>query len=844
MLANGPRGAAGGARASAPVLSRLTEAIAQDTRHAVRALRATPGFTLTALVCLAVGIGANATMFGIADRLFLKPPSGIHDPSAVVRVSFDRTMGGGMGTPGGGPGSYPDFNDLRTRATKGSAPAFASIAAYSSETFDYGTGADARRLGGQAVTAQYFDVLHTRPALGRFFLPEEDSVALTHPVAVVSYSFWQREFGSDPHIIGRVIKIDGRDFTIIGVAERGFSGFDLQPLDVWIPLHELPAGPGPAAFTERHAFWLTLVARLAPGVSRAVAEVRATTLKRQVDPVMAPDLDPHLRVLTGPLLEADGPQRSSQASIALWLLGAVGFVLLIACANVANLLLARGAQRRREIAVRQSLGARRGQLFRPLLAESLVLAILGGALGLVLSAWIAGITTFFPLPPGTAAVDTRVIAFTAALSVITALLAGMVPAVVSTGGDLTSGLKDGAPRSGRSHSVAQAGLLVVQAALSIVVLAGAALFVRSLRNVRAIDLGIDADHIVLATLDLQGSAYDSTARNELTRRLVDRLSALPGVRAVSYQGLPPFQGIITLRTQLPGQDSSTSDRRPVYANFVGPGFLRAVGTPLRRGRDIAETDRSNTQPVIVINQTMATRLWPGRDPIGQCLEFSGIESDAPPACHYVVGVMGDAKIQDVTEKPQAYYVMPFSQLTMGLPPTLLIRTSSDPRRVLPDVRSTIAGLAPNLPNLDVRLLSDAIDPRLQPYRVGAVLFTVFGVLALGLAAIGLYGVVAYVVAQRTREAGVRIALGALEGDVVRVMGGQGMRPALMGVVLGVGIALMLTRFIASQLYGVSPTDPATFAVAALLLSAVAALACYLPARRAAHVDPVIALRSE
>jgi putative ABC transport system permease protein len=845
MFAHNRTGDADIAATSAPAASRFFELVAQDARHALRALRATPGFTLTALLCLAVGIGANATMFGVADRLFLEPPAGIHDPGSVVRVYFDRATGG-VRTPGGGGGSYPDFTDLRTRATSGARAAFQSIAAYSKETFDYGVGADVRRLEGQAVTAQYFDVLHTRPALGRFFLPEEDSIAFSHPVAVVSYSFWQREFGGDPGAIGRVIKIDGRDFTIIGVAERGFSGFDLQPLDVWIPLHELPAGPGPSAFTERHAIWLPLVARLASGVSPSTAAARATTVKRQIDPVMAPDLDPRVRVLTGPLLEANGPQRNSQASIALWLVGAVAFVLLIACANVANLLLARGTRRRREIAVRQSLGARRSQLVRPLLAESLMLAILGGALGLVLSAWTAGIMTFFSLPPGTALIDLRVVAFTAVLSVITALIAGVMPAVLSTRGDLTSALKDGTLKTGRGQSSVQAVLLVVQATLSIVVLAGAALFVRSLRNVHAIDLGVDSDHLVLATLDLQGSTYDSTARKELTRRVVDRLSTLPGVRAVSYEGLAPFQGVMGLRAQLPGQDSSTSDRRPMFANFVGPDYLRAAGTPLLRGRDIAETDRANTQPVIVVNETMAARLWPGRDPIGQCLQISvgPPRSGAPATCFYVVGVMGNGKYISVTEDPAAYYVMPFSRLPMGLPPTLLIRTSGDPHRLLSDVRTTITSVAPNLPNLDIRLLSDAIDPLLQPYRIGAVLFTVFGVLALGLAAIGLYGVVAYVVAQRTREAGVRIALGAPEGAVVRVMGGQGMRPALIGIVLGVGMALVLTHLIASQLYGVSPSDPGTYVVVALVLSAVAALACYLPARRAARVDPVIALRSE
>jgi putative ABC transport system permease protein len=821
-------------------VSTLSEVLWRDLRHAVRSLSRSPGFTSVSVLCLALGIGANATMFGVADRLFLRPPPGIHEPAGVVRVYIERNTGG-IRTPGGGPGSYPDFQDLNAGATAGVYKAFTAIAAFSSERFDYGVGAAARRVDGQAVTARYFDVLHARPSLGRFFLPEEDSIVSANLVAVVSHSFWQGELGADPHAVGRTIKIDGRDFTVIGVAERGFSGFDLQPLDVWIPLHALPNGPGPDAFTERRAIWLAMVARLAPGVSPPVAQSRATTVKRQVDATAAPEFDKNVRVTTGPLLEADGPQRSPSASIALWLLGAVGLVLFIACANVANLLLVRGARRRREIALRLSLGARRAQLVRPLLVENFVLAVVGGGLGLVLSLWSAGVVRVFALPTGASAVDGHVLAFTIAVSVITALVSGLVPALMTTRADIAMVLKGGSRRSGHSQSRTQSVLLVVQTALSLVVLTGAGLFIRSLHNVRAIDLGLDSDHIILATLDRQGSTYDSVARDELTHRVIARLAALPGVVGVSYVGLPPFQGLVGLRVRLVGRDSSQLDQRGMFANFVGPDYLRANGTPLRRGRDFGDADRANTLPVVIINETMARRLWPGQDPIGQCIQIS---MRPPMVCRYVIGVMGDGKYVSMTERPLAYYLLPYSQINMGLPPTLVIRSGGDAHRLVPDVRQVIANTASDLPNVDVRPLSDEIDPQLQPYRIGAVLFTLFGLVALALAAMGLYGVVAYVVTQRTQEAGVRLALGARGGTVLGLMVRQGMQPALLGAAIGVVGALLVTRLFRSQLYGVSPTDPLTLVAVALALCAVAALACYVPARRALRIDPVIALRSE
>jgi putative ABC transport system permease protein len=429
---------------------------------------------------------------------------------------------------------------------------------------------------------------------------------------------------------------------------------------------------------------------------------------------------------------------------------------------------------------------------------------------------------------------------------------GLVPAFINTRADLAGSLKDGTLRGTGGRSGVQTGLLVMQAALSLVVLAGAGLFVRSLRNIRALDLGFDARHIVLAAVTLPGSGYDSAAQAALYDRAVERLSALPGVVGVSYEAVSPFRGELGLPVVLPGQDSA-SNNQDTFTNFVGPDFLRANGTTLRSGRDISSQDRSGTLPVTVVNETMAHRLWPNANPIGQCMKIGG--GPARPAvrasCTYVVGVMADAKYMEVTEEPKAFFLLPNSQqrLTVGRgnlgpTPTLVVRGRGDPHRLAPEVRQAMETLAPDLPPVDVRALADVVDPQIQPYRISAVLFTSFGLVALFLAAIGLYGVVSYVVAQRTREVGLRLALGARGSDVRALMVRQGMAPALLGTAIGLIGALYVTRFFSSQLYGISPTDPLTLAAVAMGLCAVALVACYFPARRAAGVDPVIAMRVE
>ncbi len=462
------------------------------------------------------------------------------------------------------------------------------------------------------------------------------------------------------------------------------------------------------------------------------------------------------------------------------------------------------------------------------------------------------------LPAAAAVLDARVLVFTAVVSIVTAVLFGLAPAFISTRAEGTLALNNGSMRSGTGRSPTQTALLVLQAALSLVVLAGAGLFVRSLRNIREVDLGMDASHVVLADLKLPESGYDSAARAALYDRLVERVSALPGVVGVSYEAVPRFRALLNLAVSLPGRDSMSTDRRGTPVNFVGPDYLRANGTPLRSGRDISDQDRARTLRVAVVNETMAKRFWPAANPLGRCIlvhsdegrQRGGASSGAPP-CTYVVGVMADGKYLSLTEDPTPFYLLPNSQQRLevgphglGPMPTLIVRGRGDPHRLAPEVRRAIEELAPDIPSVDVHALADVVDPQIQPYRIGAVLFTSFGLVALFLAAIGLFGVVSYVVTQRTREVGVRLALGARGAHVRALMVRQGMVPALVGTAIGLLGALYVTRYFSNQLYGVSPTDPLTLGAVAVGLCAVAALACYVPARRAARVDPVIAMRVE
>lgn len=805
-----------------------------DLRYAFRSLTQQPGFVAVAVLTLAFGIGGTTTMFGVLDGLFLSPPAGVREPDDLVRIYVVRRSGR-IRYPGGGGGSYPDLEAMRAGGR-----AFAGLAAFSYvRNFDYGRGARAQRIRGQPVTGNFFAVLGVRPGLGRLFDPADDAASAERTV-VLGHGFWLREFGGDPEALGRGIELDGQRFTVVGIVNSDFTGLGAEAVDVWVPL---AAVTSPGRMGEPLSIWLSFVGRLPPAASRQQAAADAATALRHAASAV-PGLDPEPSVLLGPLNDRSTPERSQSANIALWLALATGVVLLIACANVANLLLARGATRRREMAVRLSLGVSGTQLVRQLLTESLVLSLVGGAFGLLLAVWGTDLVRQFPLPPSAARVDPRMIGFTLAVSLATGLIFGIAPALQALRTDPAAGLKaadPAAPGRGRLRS----GLVAFQVALSLALLIGAGLFVRSLAQVLAIDPGVDADRVLVASLKLEEAGYDDAARDAFYDRAVERLRALPAVEEASLARFAPLplQGAVIISFHVPGRDTLTIDEGP-YQNVVAPGFFQTTGMRLLRGRDFDERDRAGAEPVAIVNETMGRLLAGGGDALGMCVPLG--QQARTGGCTRIVGVVADARVRYLQERIVPYVFQPRGQHSLGriFTPAILIRARGEPGALAPSVRAAIQGLDAGLPYVSVQPMESLYDREVLPFRISARLFTLFGVLALGMAAVGLYGVLAHLVAQRTREIGVRVSLGARAAHVVRLVVRQGMLPVAAGLGIGTVVALLVTRFLESLLYGVSARDPLTFVVVPVVLVAAALLASYVPARRATKVDPMVALRYE
>lgn len=805
-----------------------------DLRYALRSLRNHSGFTAAAVLTLGLGIGGTSTMFGVLDGLFLSPPAGVSEPDDVVRLYIVRRAGS-IQAPSGGGGSYPDLEAMRTGGRN-----LAGLAAFDYPgSFDYGRGERAARVRGQAVTADFFSVLGIRPALGRLFVPDDDASG-TVPVAVLGHGFWRREFGGDSGVVGRAIELDGRTFTMVGIADPEFTGLGAEPLDVWVPVVAITS---PRERADALYLWLNFVGRLRPGASGTQAATDAATALRHAASVV-PELDPAPSVVLGPLNDRSGPQRPQSASIALWLALATGIVLVIACANVANLLLARGATRRREMAVRVSLGVSGGRLVRHVLTESMVLALLGGTVGLVLAVWGADLARQFPVPPSAPRLDLRLIGFTLAVSLGTGLMFGLAPALQALRTDLAAGLKAADPGAAARGGL-RAGLVAFQVALSVALLISAGLFIRSLARVYAVDAGVDAGRVLVASLKLEEAGYNGTARDAFYDRAIERLRALPDVEQASLARFAPLDGAaMTISFRVPGGDTLAIEEGP-YQNVVASGFFETTGMRLLRGRGFTERDRAGSEPVAVLNQTMARLVAGGNDPIGACVPLGA--QTRTGGCTRIVGVVADARHRYLQETAVPYVFLPRGQypLASGFrDPAILIRARGEPVKIAPSVRGAIQSLAADLPYISLQPMESLFDWYVLPFRIGARLFTLFGVLALGMAAVGLYAVLAHLVAQRTREIGVRVSLGARAGQVVQFVIRQGMLPVAVGLGVGMPAAFIATRFIRSLLYGVSARDPVTFLVVPVVLVAAALLASYLPARRATKVDPMVALRAE
>jgi predicted permease len=825
--------------------SSLMDSIAQDLAHAWRGIRRAPGFALVVILTLGLALGANATMFGITDRLLLQPPAGIGEPDEIRRVLVARWING-LGEPSASM-SYPNFVDLRDRGRS-----FAQVAAMSEATYSLGLGAEARPVRVMLVTGQYFPLLRVPPFLGRYLGEAEDVPPSGMPVAVLSYAFWQAGFGGDSGVIGRAIPLGNRSYTVIGVAPRGFNGTELAPVDLWIPLSTRADATFEGWRESRGAFWLESIARLDTGVSAEAAELDATRASRLAH---LEDRDEFHRKAEARLVALSGGAPSGATAgtlrMSVWLLSVAAVLLLIACANVANLMLARGLTRRGEIAVRLALGVSRGRLFRQLLTESLLLAALGGLAGLAIARWSADLIRAILLPDtawSQGPLNSRVLAVTVASTLFCALVAGLFPLWRGTRGDLATQLHGGM-RSTPSHSRQfRGGLLLLQTSLCTALLIGAGLFLRSVRQVRDADLGFRPRELALVSVDLESFG---ASRDEITafyRQAIDRLRSTPGIAAVGASIGAPFISNYGKRIQVAGMDSMPrlAGGGPYYVR-VTAGTLDALGVRLVRGRLLtAEDDRLGAEPVTVVTERTARLLWPERNPLGECL-LVGQER----TCHRVAGIIADLHLQSLDEdaenaRPSLLFFTPLGLAAAAdaVPEQLLVRTTAPLEEALETVRRALLSLRPDLPYVRMLSYQERIDGIARSWQLGASLLTVFGGLSLLIAAIGLYGVLSYAVTQRRQELGIRSALGATPESLMRLVVQYGVVAAGVGVALGAGLALAVSGRLQPLLFRTEARDPLVFAATAALVLVIALAASVLPGRRATRADPLEALRAD
>ena len=822
-------------------------AIGDDTRYALRQLRRAPGFAAAVIITFALGIGANATMFGLVDRLLLREPMHVADPERVVELAATWPR------PDGSPVNqrtvpYPTYKALRGALLQEGAEEVGA-SAWSVLDLSLGRGESARRAAGVLVSASFFPTLGVRPARGRFFLPEEDVEPVGAPVAVISHALWKRMYGGADSAIGRAVEIGQRSYTIIGVAPKGFSGAELRSVDVWLLISgaEGMRFPGQTWATATDATWIRVFVRIAPGVTAERIAARATPVNLALGPKRMRELG--ARMTATPLSRSIRNDRDGvTAKVAGLLAGVSGFVLLIACANVANLLLARALRRRQEIAVRLALGVTPGRLVVQLLTESVLLALIGGACALAVVQWGGSLVRTIILGDlgwTESPLDGRVLAYTLGASTLTGILAGLVPAMQASRPALTAALKpaghiDGAAGRTRTRTI----LLVTQAALAVVLLVGAGFFIRSVHNLNALPLGMDPDRVLLATMDLQPTGAKAADVDALFRRIEERVRGLPGVRSAVVAATVPGRMTYMDNVLVPGRDSlPTPPGGGPYLNAVRPGYFGVMGTRILRGRDFSEADDAGKRQVTIVNETFARLVWPGEEAIGKCLR---VGSDTAP-CAEVIGVSENSRRQNWIEDEILHVYLPLSLgATRWMTSRLLVvrPVDGDPARLTAAVRRAMHQSAPNLPYAQIRPLEELYAGELRPWRLGAAMFGAFGLLAIVLAAVGLYGVIALDVTQRTRELGVRIALGARPGDVVRLVMRHALLVVAVGAALGTAIALVARPVVEPMLFRVSAGEPAIYVGVVCILLVVALVASLLPSWRATRVDPAVALRGE
>ena len=814
----------------------------QDLRYALRILAKSPAFTAVAVLSLALGIGANSAIFSFVNVILLKPIPVDHPAGIASVFTTDQR------NPGNLPLSHLNYKDLREQNQ-----VFTDMAAFTFAQLNWSTGSESDQIPAQVVSGNYFALLGAQPALGRGFLPEED--VKPTPVAVVSHGFWERSLGTDPTIVGKTLTLNRTPFTVVGVAQPGFTGTLLGGgPSLWVPMsmHDV-VQPNFDWYEQRRGLFLFAFGRLKPGVTVQQASANMKTVFAQLEQAFPVD-NKGRSAGAVPLLDArlnpGGQGGAPVVQISMILMTVVGIVLLIACANLANLLLARASKRRKEIAVRLALGAERTRLVRQLLTESVVLSIIGGVLGILLAYWllhaVAAAELPLPLPVSDeTAIDARVLGFTALLAVATGLLFGLAPAIQASRPDVVPVLKNetiASAHGGRGifgfFSLRQV-LVVSQVALSLISLIAAGIFLRSLRDAQTIDTGFETRGVLVMTFNLGREGYTPERGQLFYEQVAERVAGLPGVRHATVAQNPPLAGGFARSVFPEGEDTTTRDRILVQVNPVGLRYFDTMGIPLVRGRDFARTDTTGAPLVVIVNETMAQRFWPGQDAIGKRFKFFGDKDFTT-----VIGVARDSKYNGVAEDPIPFIFEPIRQ-NYSPAATLHVRADGNAAGLAAAVRRSVQEIDPTLSVFNIRTLDEQVAQSLAPLRTNVIVLTAFGLLALLLASIGLYGVASYSVTQRTREIGVRMALGASRSSVLRLVLGQGLVLVAAGLVVGLIGALALASAIPTQLLpNVSPRDPLTFAGTATLLAVVAVVASYIPAQRATRIDPLIALRTE
>jgi predicted permease len=828
-------------RQTLPVL----EVLMQDLRYGLRMLRKNPGFTAVAVLSLALGIGANTTIFTVVNAILLSALPVRDLPHLVQMDTVDSKTLVTQARSEKLQMSYPNFQDYRRENQ-----VFTDLAAFMPTAVTWSGGAEPRQVQAQLVSATYFDVLGIRPAQGRFFMPDEDTKPNGNDVAVLSYALWANKLGSDPGIIGKPLIFDARPYTVIGIAPRGFRGTItfFSPEQVWIPTSmkdQILGGKEKDYFNERRFLSVNVFGRLKPGLEMTAAEASLKTMATHLETEFPKD-NMGRSVALSPLADAAvGVNDHSRIALAgAMMMGVVGLVLLIACVNLANLLLAQGARRQKEISLRAALGAGRTRIVRQMLTESMLLSLAGGVVGLAIA--YAGRSILWSLRPPfieqsgiDLSLDSRVLLFTFGVAIFTGFIFGLVPAIKASRPDLMEILNAGGRGGtmGWRRDPLRSLLVVGEMALALITLVGAGLFLHSMQNAQKTALGFESKNLLAMNFDLAALHYEEGRGQQFYRAAVEKVKSSPGVASASIASNFPLGGGF-LRTVFPeGQDETSGYRGTLtLVDDITPNYFDTLRIPVTRGRIFTDGDRMETSPVAIISEAMAKQHWPNEDVLGKRFHFIG-----DTTLREIVGVVANSVVNEVGEDPQPIVFLPMTQ-DYAPAATLQVRTTGNPENVEATTRAALQALDPNLAITNVFTIEQIMSQALWAPRMGGFLLALFGALALVLSAVGVYGVLSYSVNQQIREIGLRMALGAQRGDVMRLILGQGLRLTVLGLGLGVLVALGLMRVLVSLLFDVRAYDPTTYTAVTLLLTAVALLACYIPARRAMRVDPMVALR--